>query len=282
MEKEKYTTEDIEKYRNDLIEILRKYHKKKHLVLDIPDDFFNEVLFRYYGNNKLFAIPFELAKKLDLSKADFKDVYIVGMNFKDSYGVRINPQEIAGETLEYDDVLYWVNNACYQVKDYGDRKASDIFLKVEHNLSNCVFEGVEFTGPFDNSLIHLSDFSGSTGVKINPQTLKGEIYMIYKKNHSDRRMPIILPMNNCVFQDVEFTGEFDNCVICGSNFTGSMNANIQLQNLKKIKVSGCNLVPVMDCDFTDADVCGPWYNVAGITPAMYEQCENKNKQLIKK
>lgn len=282
MEKNNYTREDVIKYRDELIETLRKYHKQKHLVLDISDDFFNDVLFKYYGNNKLFAIPFELAKKLDLSRADFKNVYIVGIDFRGSYGVKINPQEIAGEILEEDDVLYWINNHCFQVRNYGDRSVADTFLRVEHNLSNCVFEGVEFTGPFDNSLIHFSNFTGSSGAVIDSNKLKADVFIIYKKFRGDRRMTVNLPINNCVFKDVEFIGDFDNAIICGSNFTGSLNANINLQKLQKIKMDKFHLIPVNDCDFTDAKVIGPWYNVIGATPEMYQKCEDNGKKLIKK
>ena len=282
MENENYTKEDVEKYREELINVLRRYHRKRHLALEVSDEFFNDVLFKYYGNTKTFAIPFELAKKLDLSRADFKDMYIVGMDFTGTYGVKINPQEIAGETLDSENVLFWINNCCFKVKYYSDRNASDSFLKIQHNLSNCIFNGVEFTGPFDNSFIHLSDFTGSRGAYIDPQKLKADIFMIYKKLHLDRRNTINLPMNNCVFDGVEFTGNFDNTIICGSNFAGSNNANISLQTLQRVRINKYPLIPVTDCEFTDANVVGPWYNVVGATEKMYEQCKSEEKKLIKK
>ena len=76
---------------------------------------------------------------------EVKDVEIKGANFKGATGINfgsksrimINPQKIA-----------------------------------DKDVSNCVFEGVQFTGPFDGAEIEKSDFTGSIGAVINLETIK--------------------------------------------------------------------------------------------------------------
>ena len=58
-------------------------------------------------------------------------------------------------------------------------------------MSYCIFSGVEFIGPFDGAMIEESDFTGSKGAKINPQTV----------NFDD------LP--TCVLIDVEIINNID-------------------------------------------------------------------------
>ena len=243
----------INEYRNYLINMLCDYRGDVHIKLDVSKSFFNKILFRKIGNYKIFAIPFELAKKLDLSDADFNGVNIIGLNFRGSYGVKINPQNIAGEILEKDNILYWVNDNKYRIDSFGDKDTVDAFLQIKHSLNNCVFDGVKFIGPFDNSLIRCSNFSGSKFAKINPETLVGDLYIINKKMDVEKKR-IMLPLTNCVFKDVEFCGNFDDTVIYNSNFKGSNGANIDLSRLKKFIIDNSECIPINGCDFSDTDI----------------------------
>ena len=255
MEEEKYSRILIEKYRRELTEKLAEYKGDEPIRLNWPVEFLNKVLFMRYGNLKIFAIPFKLVKKLDLSNVDFSGMDISGMNFKNTYGVKINPQKLAGEMLEDEDALCFIGKYPHKINTLGNSDSCDISMFVKHFMVNCVFENVLFTGPFNNTFINHCNFKGSVNATINPQELLGDLFMINKKMDLDIKK-IQLPMVNCVFSDVEFDGSFDNSIIYGSDFTGSKGASIDISKLEKINIRGEDVIPIGGCVFNDANVYG--------------------------
>ena len=253
MSERKYTYNEVLNYRSKLIEKLEEYNGDEYIKLDVPKDFFNRVLFYYRNGCRHFAIPMELARKLDLSDACFDNVNISGYNFKGCYGVKINPQEVAGGVLEHGNVLYNFGKYFVKIGDLYPKKVLDMFLRVYHDLSNCVFDGVEFTGPFDNCLIRFSDFSGSKGAVINPETLNGDMYIVNIGGQTIEKR-IKFPIINCNFKDVEFDGKFNDTILYNSSFAGSKGAYIDYSELKKLDIKGNEIIPIYGCNFKDVDI----------------------------
>lgn len=130
----------IEKLREELIKELINYEGEEKLKLNITKPLLNSLVFTACNDYKVFAIPFELLKKLDLSKLSFDKVRIVGLDFTGTYGVKINPQQV------------W-NKNFYNVK----------------------LNGVELIGPFYGAKIRYTDFTGSKGALIDSETLLDSI-----------------------------------------------------------------------------------------------------------
>lgn len=111
--------------------------------------------------------------------------------------------------------------------------SNDILRKID--LSSVSFDGVS---------VAKYDFTGLTGVKINPET-------VYEKD-----------LSHCKFDGVEFIGNFDNCTIYGSDFTGSKGAVIDpyRKKMNDCKFSGVTFLDnwidtdVSGCDFTGSNV----------------------------
>lgn len=146
---------------------------------------------------RVIALDRDTLEKIDLSNVSFKDVSIMGAYFFGLTGVTINPQEVYGK-----------------------------------NLSGCNFDGVLFTGSFNDCIISHSNFKGSKGAYINP-------------NGKD--------LNGCVFSDVTFTDSIRESIVGYCDFAGSKGAYIEPAG-KRFK----------GCFFKDATIADNWFDCAFI------------------
>lgn len=128
----------IEQLREELKENLQKNYKKlknKHIKLNIQPELLEKLIFKSAGYRcKKLAISIELLKMLDLTGVSWDCVDIQEIDFSNTKGVKINPQEV--------------------------------FLK---SLSNTKLCDVKIIGKFDYVYISGTDFTGSKGAKIDPQ-----------------------------------------------------------------------------------------------------------------
>lgn len=109
-------------------------------------------------------------------------------------------------------------------------KINDIMKKV---ISKIDFSNV----PFDNVNVTNIDFSGSCGVKINPQT-------IYAKNLSGAKLNGVEFIGNNTVNEIDL---FEGVKVSNTNFAGSKGARINPQTIYEKNLSHCLLT---DVDFT--------------------------------
>ena len=113
----------------------------------------------------------------------------------------------------------------------------DVFYEFFKLKSKIDFDGVSF----DGAIIAQRDFTGSKGIKINPQTIFFKSLLL------------------TVCSGVEFIGPFDGVVLCCTDFTGSKGAKINLQTVYGTGIKVCR-----DAEFTDS----------------YERVEKTSKNLL--
>ena len=126
-----------------------------------------------------------------------------------------------------------------------------IFNELGKLMSKIDFDGVSF----DGVNISITDFTGSKGVKINPQTIwfgdlsnticsgvkftgPFDYAKIFGANFTGSKGAEINPqtiwlgdLSNTICSGVKFTGSFDGVTISGANFTGSKGAKINPQTI---------------------------------------------------
>ena len=165
-------TQKILKLRRKITEELEKLEDGIHISLDYDPRVVELILFDYITpTRKIFSLPKEVLKKIDFSNVSFDGFQVFGSvngknkatDFTGLYGVKINPQKIP----------------------YKD-------------LSNSIFYGVEFIGPFDGAYIVHSNFAGSKNAFINPNNL-------YNSSGLNKDL---IDLEGCVFKDVTFTEPF--------------------------------------------------------------------------
>lgn len=270
----KYEEAMMEQVRDELSNMLKNYNGQEKIKLNVQRDYLEKILFVERSGKRILMMPIELLKKIDLHGVSFDYVEIGGMDFTGLEGVTINPQTIPMG-------IYQENNSLHSVKKFFARKKWNGDCIVKHDLSNCNFNGVTFTGSFDDSLIINSSFKGSVNAIINPQTLKAKVN-IYGNSYINQDIDIRLPLIGCDFNGVTFTGNFDDVTIQNCSFNGSSGAIIELQKLHKIEIDNYEVISVLNCDFSDAEVIGPWYNVVGVSADMYNSLICSDKVKIKK
>lgn len=224
--------EQINKLREELVNELKNYNKKKHIKLNIPKLVLNMILF----DNKLgdsrrdFAIPFELMKKLHFERVSFNNVPVSCLDFTGTRGVKIDPQgvykkDLSGTVLcdteitgPFDDVRVMATNF------KGAKNAKVNPQKVfNRDLFHTVLSGVEISGPFDDVSIVSTNFTGSRGAIINPQTVRGK------------------DLTNAVLKGVKITGFFTGATIVGANFEGALGAKVNPQTVRGRDLKNTNL-----------------------------------------
>lgn len=136
------------------------------------------------------------SKRCNMSEICFDNADIFGLDFTGFTGVKINPS-------------------------YKD-------------LTMCTFAGVEFTGPFDKSVINTTDFTGSKGAIIDVSNLVDNSIV------------------NSKMSDVTFVGTFDNADLYGADFTGSIGAKINPNELGIEELANTTLC---DVEFTEPISC---------------------------
>lgn len=165
----------ITRLRDVLVEELKDKNCEP-VRLPFDEEFLNELLFNGDNELKTFAETLkQILSKIDFSNVNFDGFVSCDFDFSPYCGIKLNPQRVR-------------------------RK----------NMTNSIFKGVEFIGPFDGVEISGSDFSGSKGAKINPQTLKA------------------YGLCNVKCKDIEFIGntegeqpDFFGISISGADFNGS-------------------------------------------------------------
>ncbi|MBQ6282079.1 MAG: hypothetical protein IJK66_00915 [Bacilli bacterium] len=129
--------------RQKLVSELSKVEPGVYVKLKYDSRIIDALLFDYEtrdkGTRKSFAIPLELASKIDYTGIDFDNFNARHFDFREFYGVKINPQTVYDKDLIY-----------------------------------CKFNGVTFIGPFHGAKIDHSDFTGSSGAYIGPMQLHHE------------------------------------------------------------------------------------------------------------
>ena len=144
----------------------------------------------------------EIIIERELSSEEIKDIrkLIVdaASNIDSSSGKRLKLSDINCSKELLDKIIF-------------DKRGfyKEIFDELGKLMSKIDFDGVSF----DRALIHGRDFTGSKGVKINPQTIYGK------------------KLNRTKFTGVKFIGPFDYAEISGANFTGSKGAKINPQTI---------------------------------------------------
>lgn len=97
----------------------------------------------------------------------------------------------------------------YRAKFPNGDTYKDVFYEFFKLKSKIDFDGVSF----DGAIIAQRDFTGSKGIKINPQTIFFKSLLL------------------TVCSGVEFIGPFDGVVLCCTDFTGSKGAKINPQTI---------------------------------------------------
>lgn len=156
------------------------------------------------------------------------------------------PEEILKQLFfEYDEK----KEAFHFISEYFmSSEIRNLMKKID--FSNISFDNFRFIKTLG------MDFSGFTGVKINPQT-------IYDRD-----------LSQSILTDVEFTGPFDGCAIDNCNFRGSRGAVINPQTILNKNLSNCTLA--------STTIRGDFDNVA-ISGTNFEGTKGKiliNPQLI--
>ena len=228
--------------RQRIMSELSKIEEGMHITLDFDEKIIDYILFDYSHNFKSFALPRKYLEKIDFSNVNFKDFKAHDFDFSNLYGVKLNPQ-----------ILF------------------------DKNLMDATLKGVEFIGPFDEVKICRTDFSGSKGAFINPNTLGSSSINTYDIDRYIDERPVFIEL--CNFKDVTFTEEFlpkritslkntwfssasiiyKTFNINGCNFKGSTNAKINLGAIStRFGLIGCTL--------TDATLNGDFYKLEYAIP----------------
>ena len=206
--------------RQKIMQELDKLEDGIRVTLDYEPRIIELILFDYIGNNKkVFALPRHILEKIDFSNVSF-DCFVIhkcsygigrGFDFTGLYGVKINPQTI-----------------------------------YEKDLRIGIYNGVEFTGPFDDTLMSYSNFEGSKNAFIDPNVIRHSYESM--NNHE-----VIVILEECIFKDVTFIKPFKSsklvtkeCISYGG-FGGGGSKDINVVGRKKFRFD--------DVDFTGSKGC---------------------------
>ena len=121
-------------------------------------------------------------------------------------------------------IIFKDEKVCYKIRD----KYKSLYKKID-------FSNIDF----DNVDVREFDFTGTKGVKINPQK-------VYYKNLVRTKL-----------YGVEITGSLDGCVVIGTDFTESIGAKLNPQTVYKKNLCDTKLSDVeIIGDFEDVYICG--------------------------
>lgn len=172
----------------------------------LPQEILEKILLEYNEECDYYKfVEYDFLKKLDLTNFSYHDLYKSEIPKLIKFDIPVDPQEIYEKDLS------------------GEL----------HSKMN--FAGANFDGnSFDGCNIRYTNFKGSKGAKINPQTIKSKSF--FKSELSD----------------VEFIGSFDDCYISCTKFKGSKGARINPQTVYNKDLSHSN--------FADVEFIGPFDN----------------------
>ena len=165
----------------------------------------------------------EIIVKRELPSEEIKNIrnliVYTAMDIDSASGKRLKLSDIDCSKESLDRIIF--DRSIYNVKC--------IFHVLFRLKSRIDFDGVSF----DGANISEADFTGSKGVRINPQTLCNKSLL-------------------GKYTDVEFIGPFDGINISSADFTGSKGVRINPQTLCSKNLSG---------KYTDVEFIGPFNNV---------------------
>ncbi len=165
-------------------------------------------------------------KKINSARNKLLDI-LEKFNGDEKIQLGLSPQQLAA--------LLFEKNPVTKSRMFFIKPATEIIKKID--LTGLSFDGIDITD---------IDFTGSKGVKINPQT-------VYKKR-----------LVGVVLKDVDLVGSFDKTYLCYVDFTGSRGAEIDPQKvlgkrftynkLTDVKIIGSfDDVCIIGNDFTGSD-----------------------------
>ena len=169
MEINSYSKEYIREMRLKIKEMVENSIDNRKINLYLPVSLLEEIIFDKMGKKRILVFPLDILKRIDLHGVSFDYVEISGMDFSELEGIYINPQTIPSQ-------IYQDGNSLYDIRKIFNTRKIQCDCLVNHDLSNCNFKGVTFTGSFDNCLIINSNFSGSYGAVIELQKLHKMIF----------------------------------------------------------------------------------------------------------
>ena len=232
LSKEQVESGKVRRIRNYLSSKLEKYEGEP-IKLDI--DNLDEILFSDSDTGRRFAIPVEIAKKIDMIGVSFDEFYASGFDFSGFKGVEIDPNKLyekqflstnfAGVTFteEFD-------NCSFEEVSFAGSKGAVIKPSNNVILSGNNFKNVTFTGAISSGDITYCSFEGSNNAVINLDVpgVQYPIRVLY----------------GAVLTDATIIGTFDGCSIKGANFKGAKNENgenikINPNVLASFDLSGC-------------------------------------------
>lgn len=196
---------------------------------------------------------------IELDERGFKDVRIFSTSFKgakkkDGSLITINPQEIKNRLMAdcvFDGIVFTGGFAGVNIIGSDFRGSTGAVIDpqtiYEKRLDGTKLGGVRFINSFIGAYIANADFTGSMNATINPQTIKSksltdtilkDAYIVGEDmngvvlNNTDFRghkgNVIINPqmvankkLTGCKLSAVTITGPLDDCVLLGTDFTGS-------------------------------------------------------------
>lgn len=178
----------------------------ENVKIVLPQEILEKVLLEYiedYGYYKF--LEYDFLKKLDLTNFSYHDLHKSEITKLIKLDIPIDPQRIYEKDL-----------------------SGDLNFKMN-------FAGANFNGnSFDGCNIKYTNFKGSKGARINPQTIRSKNF--FKSELSD----------------VEFIGSFDGCYISCTKFKGSKGAKINPQTIYNKDLTHSN--------FADVEFIGPFDN----------------------
>ena len=171
---------------------------------------------------------FNNIKKPDLSGVCFDNIDVRSFDFTGCKGVKINPREVLGRSLENTklngvEIIGSFDGVDIECTDFTGSKGAKIDPQTirNKNLSGITLSDAEIIGPFDGVDIRFTDFTGSKGAKIDPQTVR------YRS------------LRNTKLSGVEIIGFLDGVDMSFTDFTnltgGSSFAKMELRKYNALK-----------------------------------------------
>ena len=294
---------NIEELRKILFEELKNVDPSKPIKLPYDNDLLNQLLFE---NGRIYD-KYPILDRIDFSDIDFSGIDITNFDFTGLYGVKINPQTIKNKDLSNTILkgVEFIGPFDYvQLKNTDFTGSKGAVIKPAYSLRNLrgnKFANVTFVGSFFDTDIVGADFTGSKGAVINLQLIRDKdargtkfadaivkgsfkdvqvsgadftnaygIRKLFKYEKGVKLNPQEVDnknLTNTVCNGVIFTGDFEDVLIKGTDFTGSKGAVIYLSysnrftpyDISGSKLSGVKLkgtienVIIHDVDFTGSE-----------------------------
>ena len=252
-EQEQKWLEYLKNDRNEfLLRLLKKIKSQKNVKLRLGSSLLHEfVLYsenisesednEYVDYQDFFinvsddSVLGEICKFLDFSNLKYHNLILNSCNksFLKKFNIPIDLDQIYKKDLSYVEFNGFIfkgsfdnciiNNAIFKNnKDVnGNIIKINPKLVVEKNLTNCVFDDVEFSDNFDGCAIRGIDIKNCIHVLINPQNVQDKDF------------------RDCLLDRVIFLGGFDDCILSNSKITNCVNTKVNPQTVKNKDLRNC-------------------------------------------